>query len=130
MTTIVRTQPLTYLMPKQIFCYRKDGALQTINLDEIVVMETADNYLKFFMHKEIIVVRTSLEAALNQLPADRFIQIHRSYAVAIDQINKIEKDSLTLRISPETILPVSRTGYAALMERIQIIETGAGDAGG
>lgn len=115
-------------MPKQIFCYRKDGALQRINLNEVLFLETADNYVKFVMAEKIHTVRTSLEAALNQLPADQFVQVHRSFAIATDQIDVIGKDFVTFASFPDKALPVSKTYFASLMERVRVIEAPAGDA--
>src|SRR5678816_3509321 len=98
-------------MPRQIFCYRKDGALQRINPDEILFLETADNYVRFIAADQAYMVRTSLEAALSQLPEDQFVQIHRSYAIAADEVNMIGKDFVTFVSFPDKALPVSKSYY-------------------
>ena len=92
-------------MPKQIFCYRKDGALQRINLHEVLFLETADNYVKFVMAEKIYAVRNSLEAALNYLPADQFVQVHRSFAIATDPIDVIGKDFVSFASFPDQSSP-------------------------
>ena len=115
-------------MPNQIFCYRKDGTLQRISLNDVLFLETADNYVKFVAADKIYTVRTSLEAALNQLPKDQFIQIHRSFAIATDQIDVIGRDFVSFASFPDKALPVSKTYYASLLERVRVIEAPAGDA--
>ena len=115
-------------MPRQIFCYRKDGVLKRIDLNDVLFLETADNYVKFVAADKTHTVRTSLEAALNQLPEDQFVQIHRSFAIATDQIDLIGKDFVTLVSFPNEALPVSKGYYASLMGRVTIIEATGGDA--
>jgi len=58
----------------------------------------------------------ALEAALD--PA-RFVRIHRSAIVALDRVARIEpygKESRIAILADGTRLPVSKTGYARLME--------------
>jgi two-component system LytT family response regulator len=110
-------------MPKQSFFCRSDGNLQRIILEEILFLESAGNYVKFYALNYSHLVRTSLDAALNQLPENYFVQIHRSYAVAVDHLDTISKESVTFVSVPGFELPVSKKYYAALQERITIIES-------
>ena len=57
----------------------------------------------------------------NNLPADDFIRIHRSFIAAISQIVRIEpygKDTHKAIMQDGTRLSVSRTGYKKLKEKI------------
>jgi DNA-binding LytR/AlgR family response regulator len=115
-------------MNEQFYFHRKDGFLKKIKLDEVVFLEAADNYVKFHSPKILYMVRTSMDAALNQLPGNQFVQIHRSFAVSLDYLDVIGKDFVTFVTDPDTMLPVSKKYYAGLMEKIRIIEAGSQDA--
>ncbi|MCG8389801.1 MAG: LytTR family transcriptional regulator DNA-binding domain-containing protein, partial [Cytophagales bacterium] len=55
------------------------------------------------------------------LPGDLFVRVHRSYIVAVDQIDKIEaytKDSYLAILKNGEKIPVSRSGYQTLKERL------------
>ncbi|MDP4262234.1 MAG: LytTR family DNA-binding domain-containing protein [Bacteroidota bacterium] len=115
-------------MTKQRFFYRKDGILQRINLDEIILLETAGNYVKFYSLEHVHMVRTSLDAALSQLPKNHFVQIHRSFVISIDHIVAVGKDFVSLISVPDKVFPLSKKFYAPLLELIKIIETDSPDS--
>jgi DNA-binding LytR/AlgR family response regulator len=108
-------------MTNQVFFYRREGQLQRIRPDEIIFLEAAGNYVKFFTQGHSHLVRTTLDMGLRQLPGNLFVQIHRSIAVAVDQIETVGKDFVTLLSLPKKAFPVSKTYYRTLNERIKII---------
>jgi DNA-binding LytR/AlgR family response regulator len=116
------------VMPDQIFCYRKEGMLQRINLHEVLFLEAADNYVRFVSLKQVDILRISLAAALSQLPEGQFIQVHRSYAIAASEINTIGKDIISFISMPEKGLPLSKSYWPNLLARINVIEPPAEDA--
>ena len=59
-------------MPTQNFFYRKDGLLKKIDLGDIVFIEAANNYSKFLTPDGFIMVRVTLDAALNLLDSDAY----------------------------------------------------------
>ena len=116
-------------MPKQHFFYRKDGLLKKINLDEVLFLEAANNYTKFHTPDNYHYVRITLDAALNLLPENKFLRIHRSYAVSVDYIDKMGRESVTFESIPDFELPVSKKYYAEFVEQVVILDTASIDAG-
>src|SRR5438045_9069490 len=110
-------------MTKQFFFYRDSGVLRRILSEEILYIEVTGNYVKFYALNYSHMVRTSLDAALAQLPETLFVQIHRSFAVALDHLDTIGRDFVSLTSVPGYELPVSKKYYRALSERIRIFET-------
>lgn len=106
-------------MINQPFFIRQDGGLTRINLDEILILEAADNYTKFLALQYSYMVRVSLDASISRLPENRFVKIHRSFAVAIHHVEEIGKDSVKIG---GIMLPVSRRFYPELIKRLNIIE--------
>ncbi len=98
----------------------KDGArIHVIPLDKLDYAEAQDDYValhsggKSYLKQQPI---GSLEGALD--PA-RFVRIHRSAIVNLERIARIEpygKESRIAILSDGTRLPVSRSGYARLLE--------------
>jgi two-component system LytT family response regulator len=98
----------------------KDGTrVHVIPLDKLDYVEAQDDYValhsggKSHLKQQSI---TSLEAALD--PA-RFVRIHRSAIVNLERVARIEpygKESRIAILHDGTRLPVSRSGYARLLE--------------
>jgi two-component system LytT family response regulator len=98
----------------------KDGTrVHVIPLDKLDYAEAQDDYValhsggKQYLKQQPI---ASLEAALD--PA-RFVRIHRSVIVNLERVARIEpygKESRLAILSDGARLPVSRAGYARLLE--------------
>ena len=88
--------------------YIKTGYEQVkVLFDDILYLEASGNYVTFVLKDRNILCRSTFLEAMNLLPSDKFIRTHRSYLVAINKIDKVEKHQLTLG---NKIVPVSE-GY-------------------
>ena len=102
--------------------FRHKGALEKVNIAEIVLIEAKKNYIKFWLTEKNYVIRSTLQAAMNRLPEKQFIRVHRSWVVSINFIGTIEKERLFL-IDYETEIPVSRQIYPEIIKQITILDT-------
>jgi DNA-binding LytR/AlgR family response regulator len=102
--------------------FRNRGALEKVNIDEIILIEAKKNYIKFWLPEKEYVVRSTLQAALSRLPEKQFLRVHRSWVVSVNFIGKIERESLFL-IDLETQIPVSRQYYREIIKQIFILDT-------
>ena len=64
--------------------------------EDILYLEAAGNYVNFVLKDKTILSRSTFNEAINQLPADKFIRIHRSYLVSVNKVDKMEKHQLTI----------------------------------
>ena len=62
-----------------------------------------------------------MEAAVKSLPSEKFVRVHRLYAVSIKEISKISKEFLWIR-NFETEIPVSKQFYDDFVKKIKILE--------
>ena len=73
---------------------------RTVNVDvrKIVLVESMSEYVKIFLSdsEEPVVVLYSLKRLIEQLPADRFMRIHRSYIISLDHIAEASRTSVRL----------------------------------
>lgn len=69
---------------------RVDYSLVKILLDDILFIEGLDNYLKIHLHNQKpVIVRMTMKALQEKLPAANFIRVHRSYTVPLSRIEAV-----------------------------------------
>jgi len=82
--------------PVQLF-FRVDYGLVKVTVTDILFVEGLDNYLKIHLREgQPLVVRLTMKAMLDRLPAVRFIRVHRSYIVAFDKIQAIRNKMILI----------------------------------
>jgi len=69
-----------------------------LKYEDILWLKGYGDYIKFYLKSspQPLVVRMSFKEVESILPLDRFIRIHKSYAVAISEITCVRKNSLFL----------------------------------
>jgi DNA-binding LytR/AlgR family response regulator len=76
------------------FFVKSNGILEKINLIDIVAVESLANYITIHTRDKKITAYLTLKQIKENLPADKFIQVHKSFIVAINKIEKIDHDFL------------------------------------
>jgi two-component system LytT family response regulator len=85
--------------------YIKTGYEQVkVMYDEICYVEATGNYVTFALRDRNILSRSTFIEAINLLPQEKFVRVHRSYVVAINKIDKVERTQVTVNKTP---IPVS-----------------------
>lgn len=64
--------------------------------EDILYLEATGNYVTFVLKDKSILSRSTFIEAINLLPADRFVRIHRSYMVAVNKMDKVERHQVTI----------------------------------
>jgi DNA-binding LytR/AlgR family response regulator len=84
----------------------KEGTtVNRVNVNDIIYLEALANYTKVVTEKKRYITLKNLKTFLDDLPVDRFLRIHRSYAVAIDKILSLDKNDLLLN---QARLPIGK----------------------
>jgi DNA-binding LytR/AlgR family response regulator len=84
---------------------RKDKKHIQLLVEEILFFESFGNYVKVITRNETIIVRDKISALLESLPKDLFLQVHKSYAIAVKHINSIEGNRISIG---EHIVPIGK----------------------
>ena len=84
---------------------RKDYLLVKIRFDDLKWVKSDGNYLDLYCTDEKHLVRFSMKNFVQRLPANRFLQIHKSYLVNLEHIKSI--DHRNVRIDDE-LIPIGR----------------------
>lgn len=79
--------------------YVKTGYEQVkVLFEDILYLEAAGNYVSFVLKERTILSRSTFNEAVTQLPSEKFVRIHRSFVVAVNKIDKLEKHQVTIGI--------------------------------
>ena len=90
---------------KPVFYYFKSGNDQVrVELESIVYLEATGNYLQIVRDSDSVLTRLTLSEAVNVLPEEVFLRIHRSFVIHKNKINRLERHQLTM--SNGAILPI------------------------
>jgi two-component system, LytTR family, response regulator len=77
--------------------YIKTGYEQVkVLYEDILYLEAAGNYVTFVLKDKKILSRSTFAEATNLLPAAKFVRVHRSYIVAVNRIDKVERHQITI----------------------------------
>ena len=99
----------------QKFISIKSGyVLHRVNLANILFLEKEANYITYHLTNKKILARESIEEALQKL-SNNFLQIHKSYIVAIDKIESIDANQIIIKTYK---LPIGKTYKQNLINQL------------
>lgn len=110
-----RTAPLNRIV------VRKGNAISFIPVKSIRYMQAEDDYVMIYHLDGKALKQQTMKYYERNLPDNDFIRIHRSFLASIEHIARIEpygKDTYIAVMKKGERLPVSRTGYKKLKEKI------------
>ena len=82
---------------QQGFIFVKVGNEHTkVNFEDILYLEAGGNYVTFVLNERNVLTRMTLSEAVNLLPSDKFVRVHRSYIVSLQKIEKVERHQVTV----------------------------------
>lgn len=70
--------------------------MQKIFLDEIMYVEGMKDYLRIMTPKEGIMTLMNFARILALLPPENFVRVHKSFIVALDKIDSIERERIVI----------------------------------
>ena len=86
---------------------------------DILYLEADDDYIKVYTPDGAFLKSKTMSYFENHLDPNKFLRVHRSYMLQLDQITRIEpyeKDSHIAILKSGAKVPVSRSGYAKLKQ--------------
>lgn len=82
-----------------------DKKMVKINIDEILFIEGMKEYIKVATTDKTYITHKSLTSLTEEMPADRFMRIHKSFTIALNKVKSIEGNRI--HINSYTI-PIGR----------------------
>lgn len=82
---------------------KSEGKLVRVDYDKILYIEGMKDYVMIHTSSDKIMTMQGITHLMDYLPGNRFVRIHRSYIVAIDKIEAIERQTVLI---DNEILPI------------------------
>ena len=111
----------TAARPRRTLLVRDAGRTVVIPHDDIVWIEAEDYCARLHLRTRSVLVRESLKALGDQLPAADFVRVHRSAianVAAIRSLEPVSSGDQRIRLADGTTLKVSRTHRGNLLEAL------------
>ena len=73
---------------------RVDGEWRNVVIDQITYVNGMKDYVMFYLdgEKKPLISHLTMKAVEEMLPSDKFLRIHRSYIIAVDKIQKVDRN--------------------------------------
>lgn len=94
---------------------KADSKLEKIAFADILFAEALENYVAIYTRQKKIITHLTLKMLQEKLPAQSFVQPHKSYLIAIDKIDSIEGNMLH---TAQYTVPISKYQKEEIMEKI------------
>ncbi|MEJ8800734.1 LytR/AlgR family response regulator transcription factor [Pontibacter sp. H249] len=80
------------------YVFLKTGYEQVkVHFNDILYLEAAGNYVTFVLEDKKLLTRMTISEAIEMLPTDKFVRVHRSYIIAKNRIDKIERHQVCIK---------------------------------
>lgn len=88
-----------------------------VDFDNILFVSGLKDYVRFHLAdgRRPLIALMTMKAVEEKLPRNRFCRVHRSYIVALDKIESIERNRIYIG---SELIPISEACQETLKERI------------
>ena len=90
--------------------------IHQVDIDELLYVEKKGHYVVFHTPEGQRLSRMNMRDLISTLPSENFVRVHRSFVVAVDKIDTIEKQSVVIR---KRKIPVGESYRDDFFKRIQ-----------
>lgn len=97
---------------------KNNGTLVKISITEILWIDALGDYMTINTADKKYVVHTTMKVIETKLPPDKFIRVHRSYIIAIDNITAIDDNVV---IIGKQLIPVGAVYKENLTKRLNLL---------
>ncbi len=95
---------------------KSDSKMIKINIKDILFVEGLKDYISIQTHSEKLITLQNLKTFEQHLQAQQFIRVHKSYIVALNKIDTIERNRIFIG---EHIIPIGDTYREIFIKRIE-----------
>ncbi len=82
--------------PKKLLIRDSGKMSRLIDYDKILYLKAAGSYCEIVTSNESYLQSTNMRVMLDRLPGNRFVRVHKSFAVNVDQVTGTKTNSLLL----------------------------------
>jgi two-component system, LytTR family, response regulator len=104
-------------LPKEYMFVKTEYRVERINFSDILYIEGKGAYLRIITPRTKIMTLQNFQQMENLLPANNFMRIHKSFIVALNKIESIERNRI--RIGSE-LIPIGLSYRERFMNKLNI----------
>ena len=110
------TKPLGH--DKEYFFIREKGISTKLLITEILYIQALGDYITIHTAHRKSTIHYTLSAIEKELPASKFLRVHRSYLISLDKVDKVEEGTAYINQQP---IPIGDTQRSDLMKRLNLL---------
>lgn len=110
-----KTPLTTATNSKEHFFIKCDGKMERIRFDELLYVESMQNYVSLQTDRGKFTTLLTLKNTLAELPTSSFIQVHKSFIVNLEKVQTLGDGHITIQ---NKMIPISRSRLSAVTQRI------------
>ncbi len=114
--SIETPQPSESSSPNDFIFIKTDSKMVKVGLQDILFAEGLKDYISIHTSTEKLITLMTLKALEALLPERQFIRVHKSYIIALNKIDSIERNRIFIG---EAVIPVGETYREIFLKRIQ-----------
>jgi two-component system, LytTR family, response regulator len=95
---------------------KSDSKMIKVNLNEILFVEGLKDYISIQTTKEKLITLQNLKTLEQHLSGQQFMRVHKSYIVALNKIDTIEKNRIFIGTE---VIPIGETYRDIFLKRIE-----------
>lgn len=115
LSAVKKVQESMHSRKRSLFV-KEEHKLVRIHLEDIEYIEAFGDYVKLHTGERFHITYTSMKELINRLPAGEFVQVHRSYIVALDHVKEVEGNMLKIG---DKRIPMSRGKRDIVLQKLQ-----------
>lgn len=118
----LREEMLPASNSKNDFFIRNNSNLKRLHYDDVIWIEALENYIVVYTYDEKYTIHFTMKAVMDQLPAELFFRIHRSFIVNRSKIELIKTNSIEVKTKEgKQSLPIGKSYRDQLLKEINLL---------
>jgi len=110
-------------LPKEIYpatggyiFVKVETKMVRVELDDILYIEGLKNYVSVYTKSQRIITLQVMKQLEEVLPSNRFLRVHKSFIIALDKINSIERQEIHIK---DRIIPIGNTYHEQFFKLLE-----------
>lgn len=119
---LIENTPITNSQSNRIVI-KLNGKIKIIPVADLNYIEASSDFVKIYTKEGMFLKSKTMNYFENCLDSTKFVRVHRSYILNIEQVTRLEqyeKDNYIAILKDNQKVPISKTGYQKLKEVIGV----------
>jgi DNA-binding LytR/AlgR family response regulator len=101
------------------FFIKKDSVLTKVPIKDILWIEALGDYITIHTKDQRFILHATLKSLEGKLPPNKFVRVHRSYIVQVDNVKKVEDTTIFIN---EVSIPVGALYKDNFIKRLNTLQ--------